>query len=102
MEALSSFASIPVIVALCYFVAEVYRWIAADDEGEIRSVKVKAFAPILCGFVGMIIGVWAYYYLPEIIHSDNVLAAAATGITSGLASVCLQTMKQEKKDKKAE
>lgn len=74
-------------MAICYFVSIVYRWFISDDDGKIRNRKAAAFKPVLCGAVGLILGVLTYYGNPNVIHSDNVLAAAATGITSGLASV---------------
>ena len=90
MGEITSFASIPTIMAICYFAADAYRWMITDRDGETRSAKAVAFIPILCGAIGLVIGIWAYYANPDIIHSDNVLAAAATGMTSGLASVGLR------------
>lgn len=90
MTEITSFASIPAIMAICYFISEAYKWFIAEEDGEIHSKKANAFIPVLCGSVGLIIGVITYYGNPDVIHSDNVLAAAATGITSGLASVGVQ------------
>lgn len=87
MTEITSFASIPAIMAICYFVSIVYRWFISDDDGKIRNRKAAAFKPVLCGIVGLFLGVLTYYSNPNVIHSDNVLAAAATGISSGLASV---------------
>lgn len=87
MTEITSFASIPAIMAICYFVSIVYRWIISDDDGIIRNRKAAAFKPVLCGSVGLFLGIITYYTNPDVIHSDNVLAASATGITSGLASV---------------
>lgn len=87
MTEITSFASIPAIMAICYFIAEAYKWFITDDDGEIHNNKANAFIPVLCGAVGLILGISTYYSNPNVIHSDNVLAAAATGITSGLASV---------------
>lgn len=87
MDELTSFASIPAIIAICYLAAIAFRWAIADPDGEIRNKKALAFIPVLCGAIGMTLGIITYYQNPEVIHSDNVLAAAATGITSGLAAV---------------
>ena len=87
MTEITSFASIPAIMAICFFIAEAYKWFITDKDGEIHDAKASAFIPVLCGAVGLILGVSTYYSNPNVIHSDNVLAAAATGITSGLASV---------------
>lgn len=87
MTEITSFASIPTIMAICYFVAIAFRWAIAEPDGQIRNKKAVAFMPVLCGAVGLALGIITYYENPDVIHSDNVLAAAATGITSGLASV---------------
>ena len=101
MDHFSSFASIPTIMAICFFVADAYKWMVTEEDGETISPKAVAFIPILCGLIGLIIGVWSFYTNPDIIHSDNVLAAAATGMTSGLASVGLRQKDyyQRKKEK---
>lgn len=97
MTEITSFASIPAIMAICYFVAEAYKWFITDDDGEIHNPKANAFVPVLCGAVGLILGISTYYSNPNVIHSDNVLAAAATGITSGLASVGVRQHISKKK-----
>lgn len=97
MTEITSFASIPAIMAICYFIAEAYKWFITDDDGEIHNPKANAFVPVLCGAVGLILGVSTYYSNPNVIHSDNVLAAAATGITSGLASVGVRQHISKKK-----
>lgn len=76
MDELTSFASIPAIIAICYLAAIAFRWAIADPDGEIRNKKALAFIPVLCGAIGMTLGIITYYQNPEVIHSDNVLAAA--------------------------
>lgn len=97
MTEIASFASIPVIMAFCYFIALAFRWAIADPDGEVRNKKALAFLPVLCGAVGLAMGVITYYSNPDVIHSDNVLSAAATGISSGLASVGIQSLTGGKK-----
>ena len=97
MTEITSFASIPAIMAICYFIAEAYKWFITDEDGEIHNPKANAFVPVLCGAVGLILGISTYYSNPNVIHSDNVLAAAATGITSGLASVGVRQHISKKK-----
>lgn len=87
---ITSFASIPAIMAICYLISLAFTWAIADTDGKIRNKKAMAFIPVLCGTVGLFLGVTTYYSNPNVIHSDNVLAAAATGISSGLASVGVQ------------
>lgn len=96
MTELTSFASIPVIMAFCYFIALAFKWAIADPDGKVRNKKALAFLPVLCGAVGLAMGIITYYSNPEVIHSDNVLAAAATGLSSGLASVGIESITKRK------
>lgn len=97
MEHLTSFASVPAIMAICWLMAEVYRWAIADEDGKPKNRKAEAFVPILCGLIGLLLGVITYYQNPAVIHSDNVLAAAANGITSGLASAGVGSIARKRK-----
>lgn len=99
MNELTSFASVPVIMAFCYFVALAFKWAIADTDGIVRNKKALSFLPVLCGAVGLAMGVITYYSNPDVIHSDNVLAAAATGLSSGLASVGIQSLTGNKNNK---
>lgn len=96
MEHLSSFASVPAIMMICYFVIESYRWLITNENGELKSKKALGFTPILCGVIGMILGILTYYQNPHVIHSDNVLTAAVNGMSSGLASVGVWNSKNNK------
>lgn len=62
----------------------------SGKDGKIHDKKAHSFVPILCGSLGMILGILTYYQNPEVIHSDSVISAAATGMTSGLASETLR------------
>lgn len=94
MEELTSFASVPAIMAVTWLGTSAYGWAIADAEGKPKSRKADAFKPILAALIGMLLGILTYYQNPEVIHSDNVLAAAANGITSGLASAGIRNMKK--------
>lgn len=93
---ITSFASIPAIMSICFLISLAFKWAIADNDGKVRNGKALAFIPVLCGAVGLFLGVSTYYSNPNVIHSDNVLAAAATGITSGLASVGVQNQFKRK------
>lgn len=94
MTEITSFASIPAIMVVCYLVQEFYKWFISEEDGKIYNIKASAFLPILCGIVGMILGIITYYQNPDVIHSDNVLAAAANGIASGMASIAIRQIKK--------
>lgn len=86
MEDLASFASVPAIMAVTWLAGSAWDWAVSDMDGKPLSRKAAAFRPILAGTIGLFMGVATFMTNPDVIHSDNVLAAAANGITSGLAS----------------
>lgn len=86
MEELGAFASVPAIMAVTWLAGAAWDWAITDPDGRPHSRKAEAFKPVLAGILGLFMGVVTYYTNPGAIHSDNVLAAAAHGITSGLAS----------------
>lgn len=98
MEELTAFASVPAIMSITWFMGSAYDWIISTEEGKPKSRKAEAFRPILAAFVGLILGVLTYHQNPDVIHSDNVLAAAANGITSGLASAGVRELNKKKAD----
>lgn len=98
MEELTSFASVPAIMAICWLVTAAYEWAISGEDGKPKSRKAELFKPILAGFIGLILGVATYHQNPGVIHSDNVLAAAANGITSGLASAGIRGIGKRKAD----
>lgn len=86
MEELSSFASVPAIMAVAWLAGAAWDWAVTDMDGRPHSRKAQAFRPVLAGVIGLFLGVVTFYTNPDVIHSDNVLAAAGSGIASGLAS----------------
>lgn len=87
LEDLANFVSLPAITAISYYAAEVYKWFISDSNGQIHNTKERKFIPILCATVGLTIGVVSFLISPKIVHADNLLTAAAVGLTSGFASV---------------
>lgn len=92
MDELQSFASVPAIMAVAWLVGAAWDWAVTDPDGRPHSKKATAFKPVLAGTVGLFMGVVTFYTNPDVIHSDNVLAAAANGITSGLATAGIRSM----------
>lgn len=52
------------------------------------------FIPVICGFVGAILGVVGMYTMPDFPAKD-ILNAAAIGIVSGLASTGANQVKKQ-------
>jgi predicted tellurium resistance membrane protein TerC len=68
--------AIPVITVICYLIAEAIKATALDTK----------WLPVICGFIGAILGVVALYVSPEITPATDILTAIAIGIVSGFAS----------------
>lgn len=98
MEELASFASVPAIMAVVWLAAAAWDWAISDMDGRPLSRKAEGFKPILAGTIGLFMGVVTFFTNPEVIHSDNVLAAAANGLVSGLAAVGVRNLAKRKAD----
>ena len=74
MEGITSIACITVI---CYLIGMVCK----------ASSGIKDnYIPAIVGISGLILGVIAFYLVPELMIAGNILDAIAVGIVSGLAS----------------
>ena len=98
MEELTAFASVPAIMAVTWLAGSAWDWAITDMDGRPHSRKAEAFRPVLAGIIGLFLGVVTFYTNPEVIHSDNVLAAAGSGIASGLASAGIRAHATRKAD----
>lgn len=74
---MNEFITVPCIVVIAYFIGYAFKtfWPNADK-----------FTPIVCGSVGLILGIVIYITVPDMAIADNWPTAAAIGITSGLAA----------------
>ena len=68
-------AAIPVIVIICYLVAEAVKATALDNK----------WLPLLCGISGGLLGMLAMAVMPEF-PAHDILTALAYGIVSGFAA----------------
>ncbi|WNX84349.1 phage holin family protein [Agathobaculum sp. NTUH-O15-33] len=67
--------SIPAITAICLLAAQAIKATALDNK----------WLPVLCGALGMALGVVATFIMPDYAGVDY-MTAAAVGIVSGLAA----------------
>jgi hypothetical protein len=67
--------SVAVITIICYLVAEGVKATNIDNK----------WVPIICGFVGGVLGIPAMFLIPQYPASDY-LTAIAVGIVSGFAA----------------
>jgi len=73
--------SVPLIVAIVYFVLTLYKkYVAANKQKLIKII------PLIAAGLGMALGVLAFYAAPEIVVANNVLSAILIGGVSGLAA----------------
>lgn len=57
--------------------------------------------PVVCGFVGLVLGIIGFYVGIKDFPADDVITAAAVGVVSGFAATGInQVFKQFKKDDK--
>lgn len=68
-------AGVAAITIICFLAAEGVKALGAD----------KKWLPVICGFLGGVLGVAGMYTMPEFPAGD-VLTAIAVGIVSGLAA----------------
>lgn len=69
-------AAIPAITVICYLVAELIKATPLDNK----------WLPVICGFLGGVLGVVALFVSPTIIPATDILTAIAVGIVSGFAA----------------
>ena len=85
------FIAFPAIVVLCYLIGATLK--------AINNETLDKFIPMICGFVGGILGVVVFKTIPGYIPAENWLMALAIGIVSGFASTGInQVWKQFTKE----
>ncbi len=81
--------SVPIIMAIVYGIIEAIKLPFKHNE------KFASFIPLIAGLIGIILGITAYYTVPEIITTHNVMYAILIGLCSGLSATgCNQVVKQ--------
>lgn len=73
-ENIFGIATIPSIVIICYLVAELVKVTQLDSK----------YIPIVCGFLGGVLGVLGIYVVPD--FQNDIYNAMAIGIVSGFAA----------------
>lgn len=92
MEELLNGASIPAIAAIVYWVVNLIKSATQNSE------KVKRFIPIISAGLGVICGVVAFFAVPQIMPTDNIIVAIIFGGASGLTATGYhQIFKQQSK-----
>ena len=73
-------ATIPAIAAIVYTIIDIVKTAAGGTE------KFKRFIPLISCALGAVIGVIAYFCVPSVMETQNVLVAIILGAASGLSA----------------
>lgn len=92
MEELLNAVSVPAIVAVVYFIAELIKYATKNSEAVLR------FIPVIAAGLGAVCGLICFFAIPQIMPANNVVVALVYGAASGLTATGFnQIIKQMKK-----
>ena len=80
MTNFSDFVTIPAIAAIVYTIIDIVKTAVGGDE------KFKRFIPLMACVLGAICGVVAFYFVPGVMGTENILVAIVLGSASGLSA----------------
>ena len=80
MNTLYEIATIPSIAAIVYTIIDIVKTAVGGTE------KFKRLIPLISCALGAIIGVIAYFCVPGVLETQNVLVAIVLGAASGLSA----------------
>lgn len=85
----TTIVTIPAIAAIVYSLIDIVKTACGGDE------KFKRFIPLVSAALGAVIGIIAFYFVPGVIETENVLVALVIGGASGLSATGVnQAVKQ--------
>lgn len=73
-------ATIPALAAIVYTIIDIIKTAMGGDE------KFKRFIPLIACVLGAVCGVIAFYFVPGVMGTDNILVAIVLGSASGLSA----------------
>lgn len=80
MEELLDAVSVPAIVALVYWVVNLIKYTTNNNE------KLLHFVPLISTGLGVVFGLVAFFAVPDIVPTNNILVALVIGGASGLSA----------------
>lgn len=84
-------ANVAAITVLCYLFAVLIKATAIDNK----------WIPVICGSIGLVLGIVAFFVMPDF-PADDAITAAAIGVVSGLAATGANQVYKQLKTKKEE
>ena len=73
-------ATIPALAAIVYTIIDIIKTAMGGDE------KFKRFIPLIACCLGAVCGVVAFYFVPGVMGTENLLVAIVLGSASGLSA----------------
>ena len=85
----TTIVTIPAIAAIVYSLIDIVKTACGGNE------NFKRFMPLIAAARGAVIGIIAFYFVPGVIETENVLVALVIGGASGLSATGVnQAVKQ--------
>lgn len=92
MEEMLNAVSVPAIVSVVYFIAEIIKHVTKNSENVLRLL------PVIAAVLGAVCGLVCFFAIPQIMPADNVIVALVFGAASGLTATGFnQIIKQARK-----
>jgi len=80
MTNFTDITTIPALAAIVYTIIDIAKTAMGGDE------KFKRFIPLIACVLGAICGVIAFYFVPGVMDTQNLLVALVLGAASGLSA----------------
>ena len=80
MTTFTEIATIPALAAIVYTIIDIVKTALGGDE------KFKRFIPLIACVLGAVCGVVAFYFVPGVFQTENLLVAIVLGASSGLSA----------------
>lgn len=80
METFTEITTIPTLAAIVYTIIDIAKTAMGGDE------KFSRFIPLIACVLGAICGVVAFYCVPGVLDTQNLLVAIVLGAASGLSA----------------
>lgn len=80
MTYFTEIATIPALAAIVYTIIDIAKTALGGDE------KFRRFIPLIACILGAVCGVVAFYFVPGVLDTQNLLVAIILGAASGLSA----------------
>ena len=71
---MNTIITVPAIAAIVYTVIDIVKTACGGDE------KFKRFIPLIAAALGAVLGIIAFYFVPGVIETENILVALVIGL----------------------